>query len=251
MIELDEVDGITVVRLAHGKVNALDLELLERITATFTALDTGPAPAIVLTGTGRAFSAGVDLWRIIDGGAAYVHAFLPALEAAFLAVFTVGKPVVAALNGHAIAGGAILAAGCDHRIMADGAGTIGVTELRVGVPFPASALEILGHAYGEPQARRQIIAADTLGPAAALAAGRVDELSPPEELLKSAVATARRLAAQTPADTFRLTKQQLQATARRRLATRPPDLDPQVSHLWVRAAEDGRLRDYMAAVGNG
>ncbi|GAA4604702.1 enoyl-CoA hydratase [Actinoplanes octamycinicus] len=248
MIELDEAGGVAVVRLAHGKVNALDLELLERITATFTELDAGPAAAIVFTGAGRAFSAGVDLWRVIDGGAGYVHAFLPALEAAFLAVFSTGKPVVAALNGHAIAGGAILAAACDHRVMADGAGTIGVTELRVGVPFPASALEILGHAYGEPQARRQVLAADTLGPAAALAAGRVDELAPPDGLLDAAVAVARRLAARTRPDTFRLTKAQLQATVRRRLAARSRDLDPQVSHLWVQAVEDGRLREYMASV---
>ncbi|WIM99695.1 enoyl-CoA hydratase/isomerase family protein [Actinoplanes oblitus] len=248
MLEVTETDGIAVVRLAHGKVNALDLELLERLTATFAALDTGPARAVVFTGSGRVFSAGVDLWRVIDGGAAYVHAFLPALEAAFLAVFAAGKPVVAALNGHAIAGGAVLAAACDHRIMAGGAGRIGVTELRVGVPFPATALEILGYAYGEPQARRQVLAADTLEPAAALAAGRIDGITPPESLVDDAVAVARRLAALTPAGTFRLTKAQLQATVRRRLAARRPDLDPQVTQSWVQAVEDGRLRDYMAAV---
>jgi enoyl-CoA hydratase len=175
VIDLDEIDGVAVVRLAHGKVNALDLELLDRITATFTDLDAGRATAIVLTGTGRAFSAGVDLWRIVEGGDDYVRAFLPALDAAFRAVFTCGKPVVAGLNGHAIAGGAILAAACDHRIMAGG--TIGVTELLVGVPFPPTALEILRHAYGERAARRAVLTGATHPPAEALAAGYVDEVT--------------------------------------------------------------------------
>jgi enoyl-CoA hydratase len=183
----------------------------------------------------------VDLWRIADGGATYLHAFLPALEAAFRSVFSIGKPVVAALNGHAIAGGAILAAACDHRVMA--AGTIGVTELQVGVPFPATALEILGHAYGGRRARRAVLAADTLEPAAALTAGRVDELSTPDTLMETAAARARQLADRTPPDVFRLTKQQLQAPARQRMTT-----DPRVLRLWLRAAEDGRLRRHMTAL---
>ncbi|BCY11266.1 enoyl-CoA hydratase/isomerase family protein [Actinoplanes sp. L3-i22] len=244
MIDLDEAGGVTVVRLAHGKVNALDLELLERLTATFAQLDVDSSRAVVLTGSGRAFSAGVDLWRIVDGGAAYLHAFLPALEAAFRAVFSIGKPVVAALNGHAIAGGAILAAACDHRVMA--AGTIGVTELQVGVPFPATALEILANAYGGPQARRAILAADTLEPAAALTTGRVDELSLPDTLLETAKARARQLADRTTPDVFRLTKRQLQAPALHRMTP-----DPRVLRLWLRAAEDGRLRRYMTAVSSG
>lgn len=191
--------------------------------------------------TGRAFSAGVDLWRIIDGGAAYVHAFLPALESAFRAVFTIGKPVVAALNGHAIAGGAILAAACDHRVMS--AGTIGVTELLVGVPFPATALEILAHAYGTPPARRAVFSAETLDPAAALSFGRVDELATGDTLLNTAVTRARELAERTSPEVFRLTKEQIQAPALQRMST-----DPRVLRLWLRAAEDGRLHRYMTSL---
>ncbi|GIE98873.1 enoyl-CoA hydratase/isomerase family protein [Paractinoplanes rishiriensis] len=243
MIEVAEAGDVAVVRLSHGKVNALDLELLERITATFTELDTAGPDAVVFTGTGRSFSAGVDLWRILDGGAGYVRAFLPALNAAFLAVFTIGKPVVAAVNGHAVAGGAILAAACDERVMADGRGTFGVTELAVGVPFPPTALEILGHAYGDRAARRAVLSATTSGPAETLAAGLVDEVVAADILEATALARVRRAA-----DTFRLTKHELQATVRERLAHRRPVYDPQVLDLWLRAVADGRIRRYMEAV---
>lgn len=248
LIHIDELDGVAVVRLAHGKVNVLDLELLERITATFAELDAAGPAAVVFTGAGRAFSAGVDLHRIIDGGEAYVRAFLPALDDAFRAVLTVGKPVVAALNGHAIAGGAILAAACDHRVMASGTGTIGVTELLVGVPFPPTALEILGHAYGERAARRAVLTGDALTPEEALAAGRVDELAPADDVMETAVARAHRLARQTSPDTFRLTKTELQASIHERLARLRPAFDPQVIEIWVRAVEDGRLQRYMDSI---
>ena len=231
MIDVEERGGVQVVRMEHGKVNALDLELLHAITTTFTELDESDARAIVLTGAGRAFSAGVDLWRMIDGGAGYVRKFLPALDAAFLAVFAVGKPVVAAVNGHAIAGGAIFAAACDQRVMS--AGTIGVTELLVGVPFPATALHILSYAMGSREAQQAVLTGRTLTPQDALAAGHIDEIGAMAAAIERATALA-----EIPPDTFRLTKAQLHETTRHQ-----PDED--VEKLWIRAVEDGRIERYL------
>ncbi|MDN5860753.1 MAG: enoyl-CoA hydratase/isomerase family protein, partial [Pseudonocardia sp.] len=176
MIERERVERIAVVRLAHGAVSAMDLELCEAITETFTALADDPADAVVLTGTGRAFSAGVDLRRIVDGGAEYVDRFLPALDAAFRAAFTLPKPLVAAVNGHAIAGGCVLAACADAVLMADGPGRIGVPEIKVGVPFPQVPLQVLIHAVGSTGARRLVMGAQTYEPAAARELGLVDEV---------------------------------------------------------------------------
>jgi enoyl-CoA hydratase len=157
VIERERADGVEIVRLAHGKVNALDLELVTTITETFTALGEGSPEAVVFTGSGNSFCDGVDLWRFVDGGPGYGQRFLAALVDAFEAVFNIGKPVVAAVNGHAIAGGCILVSGCDYRIMGD-TGRIGVTELAVGVPFPLSALEILRFAVGDRSARQAVFA---------------------------------------------------------------------------------------------
>src|SRR5262249_34374598 len=160
--------------------NALDLELCEAITGTFAEIDAGSARAIVLTGSGKSFSAGVDLWRLLDAGAAYGRMFLPALVDAFEAVFTAGKPVVGAVNGRAVPGGCILVSGCDRRLMAAGGGRIGVTELPVGVPFPVSALEILRYALGTQRCREAVLAGATYEPEAAVVKGFLDEVVPAE-----------------------------------------------------------------------
>ena len=143
MIDVKNDAGIDVLTLMHGKANALDIEFCEALTARFVELRKSDAEAVVLTGQGRIFSAGVDLIRLSEGGADYVRKFLPALHKLYDAVFNHPKPVVAAINGHAIAGGCVLACCADRRVMARDGGRIGVTELLVGVPFPALAFEIM------------------------------------------------------------------------------------------------------------
>jgi enoyl-CoA hydratase len=161
MIETAERDGVTLVRLDRPPVNALDTELNEAIAATFGQLD-GP---IVLTGTGRCFCAGVDLRAILESGPADTERFLSSLIAGFLAVFDHPAPVVAAVNGHALAGGCVIAMAADVRYMSSG--TIGVTEIAVGVPFPVSAIEICRHVMGT-SATRAALGGEAVAPDEAL-----------------------------------------------------------------------------------
>ena len=144
---------------------------------------------MVITGAGTAFSAGVDLQQIVDGGRSYGREFLPALSAAFLAVFDHPGPVVAAINGHAIAGGCVLAAACDLRLMSRG--TIGLAELSVGVPFPPAAVEILRYAIG-PAAARLLLTAALLDPSQARSAGLVHDLEDPGTRWRPRLAGRRR-----------------------------------------------------------
>ena len=210
MIDVQRRDDVAVIELRHGRVNALDLELVGALAATVRELAEAP---IVLTGRGGVFSAGVDLRRLVDGGADYVARFLPALDEALLAVFEAPGPVVAAVNGHAIAGGCILAAACDVRLMSGG--RIGVPELLVGLPFPVAALEILRHAAGS-RVDELALTGRTVDTSAALALGLVHEIVPPESLLEEAVRRAGALA-QIPQLTYRLTKEQLRGGARQRI----------------------------------
>ena len=146
MLHREHHSSVLLLRLAHGKASALDIELLEALEKELDiARDAG---AVVLTGVGGIFSAGVDLYRVVDGGEAYAKAFFPLLVRVLRKLFMLAAPLVVACNGHAIAGGAIFLAAGDRRLMADGRGRVGVPELLVGVPFPALALEIVRFALG-------------------------------------------------------------------------------------------------------
>src|SRR5262249_62216638 len=103
----------------------------------------GSTRALVVTGTGPMFCAGVDLRRLLREPPAYLDRFLPALDRMFETLLFLPKPVVAAVNGHAIAGGCVLACMCARRLAARRAARMGVTELLGGLPFPAPALETL------------------------------------------------------------------------------------------------------------
>ena len=227
MIHVDRDGEVAIVRFEHGKVNALDLELLRAITETMHELSS--AGAIVLTGAGRSFSAGVDLRRIVDGGIAYAEEFLPALSDAFLAVFDCPRPVVAAINGHALAGGCIIAAASDVRLMS--AGTIGLTELLVGVQFPTVPLEIARYAFG-PRASLLALTAGTYDVDEALRMGLVDAAPGPDELLPEAVKRAGVLAGY-PAHVYAATKEQLHREARRRIDERRIADDKAAAEVWT------------------
>lgn len=228
MLETSERDGIRTVRIHHGKAGALDLELCEALAAAFR--DASSARAMVLAGTGRIYSAGVDLPRVLAEGESYTRRFLAALDACFRSLFELERPAVAAINGHAIAGGCILACACDARLMAEGDATIGAPELVVGVPFPALALEILRLAGGDALARRLAMTGGSLPAAEAHRAGIVDRLVPAAELESASHAEALRLAAIAPAS-FALVKRQLRSPALERVAALK-DHDERVVRAW-------------------
>jgi enoyl-CoA hydratase len=200
MIETEGRDGVTVLRLDRPPVNAMDVELLTALTAVMRGLD-GP---VVLTGTGRTFSAGVDLRRVLEENAGYAERLLAALADAFRAVFDHPAPTVAALNGAAVAGGCVLALACDVRLIATG--PIGLTELTVGVPFPRAGVEIARHVLGSV-ASRAVLRGQTFGVEEALALGLVDEQVPAEGLLDHALSLAAGMAPSPAA--YALVKRQL------------------------------------------
>jgi enoyl-CoA hydratase len=231
MIERTSSDGIVTLRLAHGKASAMDIELCEALRAELAA--SRDARAVVITGSGSIFSAGVDLFRMTRDGAAYVERFWPALSAVLEELFVFPRPVVAAANGHAIAGGCLLVAACDRRLMSGG--KIGVPELLVGVPFPLIAIEILKFAAGR-DAQQLAYSGATLAPEDARAKGLIDEVVDADALLPRAREVAERLAA-IPAESFRLTKLSLRRGANH---------DAEALGVWSRPEIHAHIGDYLA-----
>jgi enoyl-CoA hydratase len=244
MVDLESLGDVTILRLAHGKANAMDLDLMEVLAARLDECRESSARALVVTGQGKMFSAGVDLPRVVDGGAPYVRRFLPALSRALLALFTFPKPVVAAVNGHAIAGGCILACAADYRMMAREPGRIGVPELLVGVPFPVTPLEIMRFAAPPQHLQALIYRGLTLTADAALQYGVVDAVVEPDRLLDEALAVATALAA-VPAAVFAMTKARLREPALQRIAA-GAEADASVDALWASSETLDTIRGYVA-----
>src|SRR5438874_17109 len=194
MIDLRIEQGIGVLRLARPPMNALNLELLQRLEEALSEAERSAAKAVILTGEGPAFSAGADLFEVLDQGSEYIDAAGRSLSSCFAALFRFPRPVVAAVNGHAIAGGCILASACDYRIGAEGEYRIGVTELAVGVPFPTWALEIMRFAVPGGTLQELVMLARLYRPDRALHKGLLDDVVAPDRLMERATEIADRLA---------------------------------------------------------
>jgi enoyl-CoA hydratase len=243
MIERSQHEGILTLRLAHGKASAIDVELLDGLLHELDGV-AADVRALVLTGTGSIFSAGVDLFRLTREGADYVRRFLPLLSRLLRTLFAFPRPVVAAANGHAIAGGCILVLAADARLMAEGAGRIGLPELLVGVPFPTAALEVVRFAVPRDKVQSLIYTGRTLPPQDALAAGLVDEVVAPGTLLARAQEVARQLA-QVPPEVYRLTKLSLRAEALEQIDRAGGPHDQAALEVWSAAETHAHIREYL------
>lgn len=227
LVVADSIDDVVVLRMDHGKVNALDIDLLVAVREAFGQVPTDSA--IVLTGNDRAFSAGLDLRQLLDSPFEYSDQLLDELSATCLTIFDHPRPVVAAVNGAAIAGGALLALAADVRLMS--AGVIGLPELRVGVPIPSVLMELARYVLGV-HLPRHVLQGVAIDPDKALAIGMIDECVDPELLLDRAIAEAQSLA-EVPAITYALMKQALHAEARDLMEAGSPEGDDEVADAWT------------------
>lgn len=214
-------DGLALVHLACGKANALNPRSLAAIERALDEVEGGGARGVVLTGYARFFSAGLDLVHLYGLERDAMDGFMAWFDALMLRVFAFPRPVVAAVGGHAVAGGAILALACDARVMGQAAGRFGLNEIRLGVPFPASALEIVRHAVPAGSVAEVLYEGELFEPRAALAHGLVTEVVD-GDVVEAAQQTCARLAA-APADAFATIKIGLKGAAveRARATLRP------------------------------
>ena len=206
-IAVESENGIAVVRLQRPPANALEPGLLARGAEVVAGLRADPPAAVVLTGSGDFFSGGVDLKLAPTLSADEQRGMVAGINRMFADWYGFPRPVVAAVNGHAVAGGLILALCADHRVGVRDA-SYGLTELRVGAPYPVAALAVVRAELDPAPARRLVLGAALVDGEAALADGLVDELAEPEDVLARALAVARELAA-LPSGTYETVKAQL------------------------------------------
>jgi enoyl-CoA hydratase len=211
-IHIEEAGDVAVVRIDRPPANALDLDLLAEGHEVRERLAAEEPGAVVLVGRDRFFSAGMDLKAAPALSAAEQRETVGGINRLFSGWYAFPRPVVAAVNGHAVAGGLILALCADYRVCADEGAQLGLTELRAGLPYPLAAISVVRAELSPGAARRLVLGASLVEPPEALALGVVDELRPHDEVLSRAVELASEMA-ELPRGSYTIVKRQLRGPA--------------------------------------
>lgn len=189
----------------------MHLELLEQLVAAFRRIAADPPAALVLTGREGFFSAGVDLKAVPGYDADQNRRMVTAINDMVLAGYLLPFPVIAAVNGHAIAGGLVLALCADLRVASIN-GRYGLTEVRVGIPYPQAALGVVRAELPPHAARRLVFDNRLIGAQECLRLGIVDEALAAEQVLGRALGLASEMSA-FPSDVYARTKRELRGAA--------------------------------------
>lgn len=179
LVETIEHGAVHELRLARAPVNALNPALCEALVQTIDASIARGAQGLVLSGGPKVFSAGLDVPFLLSLGEdrAALAAAWESFFAAARALAGAAVPVVAAIAGHAPAGGCVLALCCDYRVMASGPFRIGLNETQVGLVAPEGVQHLLRRVVGPYRAERLLVSGELVDADTALALGLVDELT--------------------------------------------------------------------------
>jgi len=194
-VKINKNSGLTTLQLCRGKVNALNPDVVKELNADLVALEKDPeTKAIVLTGEGKFFSFGFDIPEFLSYTREDFTDYLYRFTALYTYMFLYPKPVVAALNGHAIAGGCMMALACDYRVMVSGKAKISLNEIGFGASVFAGSTEMLRFCTGNKNAARVLYSGAMYTAEEAQTLGLIDEVATEENLNQIAVKAASSLA---------------------------------------------------------
>ena len=156
-VELKVAQGLATVTLNRGKVNALNEPSVEQLRDVFNRLEKDPViDAVVLTGQGKFFSFGFDIPEFLSYNREAFRRFLTKFSRLYTNLFLFPKPLIAGINGHAIAGGCMLTTCCDRRLMVSGKAKISLNEIGFGSSVFAGSVEMLKFWVGSKHASEML-----------------------------------------------------------------------------------------------
>jgi methylglutaconyl-CoA hydratase len=235
-LNLDQEDLLAIITFNRPeKRNAISTQMIEEILDALAEVETSDARVAILTGAGSAFCAGMDLEELRNLATQSQEDNVEdsnRMAALFHRLYSFPKPLIAAVNGHAIAGGCGIATLCDFTLSVPTA-KFGYTEARIGF-VPALVSVFLVRQIGEKRARDLLLTARLVDAEEAFRLGLVTQVVPPEELLPRARQLAQTLIANSPGS--------LLATKHLLVSCSGPELDRQ-----LRLAIDANARIRMTA----
>jgi len=200
ILDLQQKENVVILAVQNGVTNAITPSLVSEFTNTVHQFSED-IQALVLCGNEKFFSIGLSLPDLLRFGREEMEDFWQSFNDLILSLYTLPFPVVCAIQGHAIAGGTILALTADLRLAAEGKAKMGLNEISLGIPVPLLADMLLKQVVGQQEAVKLMYSGAMIGIEQAQQVGLVDEIHPPETLLDSAVAKAIRMGAAGPAFT--------------------------------------------------
>ncbi|MGH9442686.1 MAG: enoyl-CoA hydratase-related protein [Thermoanaerobaculia bacterium] len=247
MIRVEKDGEIAVLRMDDGKANAMQERFFADLDRAFDGA--AGAAAVVVAGNGKFFSGGLDLPALSAAGRAEVEKALEHLHRTMMRIFLWPAPVVCAVNGHAIAGGCVLALQGDVRLMADGAFKIGLNEVNLGVGLPVFVFETLRCQVSPALLRRIALEGMLFAPPEALDAGLIDAVVPPGDILRAAVEKARSLS-EIPPGAYAQVKGLLRNSAAEAIDRAFERNSREWVELWFSSEAQGRIGEIVAKLKN-
>jgi enoyl-CoA hydratase/carnithine racemase len=207
MVSIHYQDNVAIVKMDRGTTNAINLELATEMTATIEQVrDDASLRSLVLgSSNNKFFSIGFDIPHLYDLPESDFTTYYQSFNRMCIELLTLPKPTLAAITGHAIAGGCILTLCCDYRFIAQGRKLMGLNEIKLGVPVPYVADCILRELVGDRIAWEIEEGGDFYQPEESLRMGLVDKIVPIEQVLPLAIEKAQAMG-ELPGAAFRMIK---------------------------------------------
>ena len=240
-VDVTRSGEVAVATLCRGKVNALNEVTVEQLARRFEEIERDSSVrSVVLTGAGKFFSFGFDVPELFSYSKEAFTGFLVAFTDFYTKLYMFPKPVVAALNGHAVAGGCMLATACDHRVMAQGRGKISLNEITFGSSVFAGSAEMLVEIVGRRNAETILYTGAMYDAEEAHGLGLVDDVATADQLMRAAADKARTLAGHDGA-AFRSLKSLTRGPVAESMRRRERDSIREFVEIWYSKAARAKL----------
>jgi enoyl-CoA hydratase len=248
LIRTERQGRLLTLRLDKPRGNAIDEPLIEEliITASAVAHDDAVAGVLLASAHPKLFSPGLDLVGLYEYDRKRMERFMLRFGEAMAALYALPKPVVAAVSGHAVAGGCILALTADWRVLARGA-QIGLNEVKVGVPLPWSIATLLRATLPPSALARVALLGRNFEAEDALAAGLVDEIASPAGFEEACLARLSEFA-DKDAYAFARTKAYLREGVLHQMREREYQLLGEWLDAWFSEGTRARIRKTVEAI---
>ena len=242
-IEVEKDKGIATLKLRRGKVNALNGTVVDQLRESLKALEgDSEATAVVLTGTGKFFSFGFDVPEFLSFTKEQFTRYLFNFTDLYTYLFLYSKPVVAALNGHTVAGGCMLSLACDCRVMVTGKAKISLNEIGFGSSVFAGSTEMLRFWVGSANATKILFSGSMYSAEEARNIWLVDEAVTEHDLMDVAFNMASVLAAKSP-PAFAHIKSLLRKNVVEEMTRREEQSIREFVHIWYSEETWKKLQD--------